>query len=246
SIDGLVTTFNMPNGINQGVNVTPAYFTFISSDETVATVNEMGTVTVIGTGTAVITATVGGVEALGSLTINSSGAFVHAPTPTADPSDVISIFTDIYPNAPVNYYNGYWEPYQTTQSADFTVAGDNVLNYTNFNFVGIEFSTPTVNASGMSHLHIDLYMPNAIPAGANFQITLRDFGANGVYDNPGDDSFSTRTFTAPTLISQGWIVLDIPLSSFTGLASRAHLGQLSFEGVNISNFYADNIYFYND
>src|SRR5690606_21926239 len=229
SIDGLVTTFNMPNGINQGVNVTPAYFTFISSDETVATVNEMGTVTVIGTGTAVITATVGGVEALGSLTINSSGAFVHAPTPTADPSDVISIFTDIYPNAPVNYYNGYWEPYQTTQSADFTVEGDNVLNYTNFNFVGIEFATPTVNATAMSHLHVDLYMPNAIPAGANFQIRLVDFGADGAFGGGNDTGF-TLTFTAPTLVSQNWISLNIPLANFSGLASRAHLGQLIFEG----------------
>ncbi|HLA55018.1 MAG TPA: hypothetical protein VK623_02875, partial [Flavobacterium sp.] len=158
TIDGLACAFNMPNGINQGVNVTPAYFTFTSSNEAVATVNELGIVNTVGAGTAVISATVNGVEALGSLTINSSGTFVHAPTPTADPADVIPIFSDTYTNVPVNYYNGFWEPYQTTQSADFAVAGDNVLNYTNFNFVGIEFSSPTVDASGMSHLHVDLYI----------------------------------------------------------------------------------------
>ncbi|RZJ68697.1 MAG: glycosyl hydrolase family 16 [Flavobacterium sp.] len=245
TIDGLVTAFNMPNGINQLVTVTPAYFTFTSSNEAVATVNEMGVVTTIGAGTAVITATVGGVAAAGSLTINSSGAYVHAPTPTADPSDVISIFTDVYPNVPVNYYNGFWAPYQTTLSADFTVEGDNVLNYTNFNFVGIEFSSPTVDASAMSHLRMDVYIPNALPAGANFKVGLNDFGADGAFGGGNDTGF-TLTFTAPTLVAQGWVSLNIPLANFTGLASRAHLGQIVLEGTNITNFYADNIYFVND
>lgn len=245
TIDGLVCAFNMPNGINQEVNVTPAYFEFTSSNEAVATVNEQGIVTTVGAGTAVITAKVGGVEALGSLTINSAGTYLHAPTPTADPADVISIFTDVYTNVPVSYYNGYWEPYQTTQSADFTVNGDNVLNYTNFNFVGIEFSSPTVDASVMSHLHVDLYIPNTLPAGANFKVQLLDFGADGAYDG-GDDTNYTLTYTAPTIVSQSWVSLNIPLANFTGLASRSHLGQIIFEGTNITNFYADNIYFYND
>lgn len=245
TIDGLVCAFNMPNGINQGVSVTPAYFTFTSSDESVATVSETGIVTTVGAGTAVITATVGGVEALGSLTLNSTGAYVHAPTPTANASDVISIYTDIYPNHPVDYYNGYWAPYQTTQSADFTVDGDNVLNYTNFNFVGIEFAGPTIDASGMSHLRLDLYFPNAIPAGANFRVGLMDFGADGAYGGGNDTSF-TLTFAAPTIVAQNWVTLNIPLANFTGLASRSHLGQIIFEGTNITNFYADNIYFVND
>lgn len=245
TVDGLVCAFNMPNGINQGVNVTPAYFTFATSNEAVATVNDQGFVTTVGTGTAVITATVNGVEALGSLTINSSGDFVHAPTPSADPEDVISIYTEAYPNVPVDYYNGYWQPYQTTQSADFTVEGDNVLNYTNFNFVGVQFANPTVNASGMSHLHVDLFIPNALPAGAIFGVRLVDFGVDGAYGGGNDTNFILN-FTAPTLVSQSWVSLNIPLANFTGLASRAHLGQIIFEGTNITNFYADNIYFYND
>ncbi|NMH28646.1 Ig-like domain-containing protein [Flavobacterium silvaticum] len=245
TIAGLVCAFNMPNGINQIVNVTPAYFTFTSSNPAVATVDEQGLVTTVGAGTAVITATVNGVEALGSLTINSSGEFVHADTPTRDASDVISIFSDAYTNVPVNYYNGYWQPYQTTQSADFTVNQDNVLNYTNFNFVGIEFTSPTIDASGMSHLHIDVYIPNAIPAGANFQVQLIDAGADGALGG-GNDTNATVTFTAPTLVSQNWISLNIPLAQFAALGGRAHLAQLIFVGANVTNFYADNIYFYND
>ncbi|SCY28509.1 glycosyl hydrolase family 16 [Flavobacterium caeni] len=244
-IDGLVCQFNMPNGINQAVSVTPAFFTFSSSNPLAATVNEQGVVTTIGSGSAVITATLGSEEVLGSLTVNSQGAFEHAPVPDEDPADVISIYTEAYPNVPVNYYNGYWQPYQTTQSADFTVDGDNVLNYTNFNFVGVEFSAPTVDASGMSHLHLDLYFPNALPAGSNFRVRLVDFGPDGAFGGGNDVGF-TLTFAAPTLVSQNWVSLNIPLSDFAGLTSRAHLGQLIFEGTNITNFYADNIYFYND
>lgn len=243
-ITGLVTTFNMPNGINQVVNSTPAYFTFTSSNEGVATVSEQGVVTAVGIGTATIKATIAGVEALGSLTINSSGTFVRAPVPTANAADVISIFTDVYPNVPVNYYNGFWAPYQTTQSADFTVDGDNVLNYTNFNFVGIEFSTPPVDATIMSHLRLNLYFPNALPAGATFKIGLVDAGADGTIST-ADDVRGNKTLTAPTLFSQGWVVLDIPLSEF-GLPNRSRLAQIIFEGTNITNFYADNIYFFSD
>ena len=246
TIDGLISTINLPNGINQDVNVTPAYFDFSSSNPAVATVSALGVVTTVGTGTAVITAKLGGVTASGSLTINSQGTFVHAPTPTIDPTKVISLYTEAYPNVPVDYYNGYWLPYSTTQSADFSVNGDNVLNYTNFNFVGIQFTGPTIDISLMSHLHIDLFFPNAIAAGSNFKIQLVDFGADGVYGGGNDSSSNQLTFTAPTLVSQNWVSLDIPLTSFTGLASKTHLAQIVLTGTNITNFYADNIYFYNN
>lgn len=245
NIGGLIATFNLPNGINQAVNVTPAYFNFISSNPAVATVDAVGSVAIVGSGTTKITATLAGQEVKGSLTINSAGSFLHAPTPTKNAADVISVYTEAYPNVPVNYYNGYYEPYQTTQSADFTVEGDNVLNYTNFNFVGIEFSNPTIDASLMSHLHLDIFIPNAIPAGTNFKVQVVDFGANATFGG-GDDKSATVTFTAPTLVSQNWISLNIPFSSLGTLTSRAHLAQIILEGTNISNFYADNIYFYND
>lgn len=244
TIDGLSAVFNLPDGTDQNVNAAPAYFDFYSSDESIAKVDQYGNVTVIdGPGTAIITATLGGVKAEGSLTIQSMGTFTHAPVPTHDPSDVISVFSDAYNNVPVNYYNGYWAPYQTTLSADFTVNGDNVLYYTNFNFVGIEFTSPTIDASSMTHLRADIYFPNALNPGAQFKFQLVDAGVDGVLGTT-DDSNHTITYTSPVLISQGWISLDIPLANFTGLSGRGHLAQLIFEGTNIPGFYADNIYFH--
>lgn len=244
SISGLISTFNLPNGVNRAVNITPAYFSFSSSDESIAQVNESGVVSVVGgPGTAIITAQIGDLLADGSLTIQSLGTFQNAPTPVHAPANVISVFSDAYSNVPVDYYNGYWAPYQTTLSADFSVNGDNILYYTNFNFVGIQFSSPTINASAMTHIHVDIYIPSALNPGAQFKIQLVNFGANGVFGG-GDDSSHTLTFSSPTLQGQSWVSFDLPLSGFTGLTGKSNLGQIIFEGINIPGFYADNIYFH--
>jgi len=240
NIGGLSSTYNLPSGINQTVNIAPAYFEFASSNPSIATVNESGVVTVAGgPGSAEITATVGGVTAKGALTLLSVGDFQSAPVPSRDAANVISIFSDAYANVPVNYYNGYWAPFQTTQSADFTVGGDDILHYTNFNFVGIEFSSPVINASSMTHLHVDIYIPNALPATAQFKIEVVDFGTGG-----------TGAFTRaiPAAQSQQWISLDIPFTNFAGLSNRSNLAQIIFvdDSNNISSFFADNVYLYNN
>lgn len=244
TISGIQAVFNMPNGTNQNILASTNYFQFLSSDTAVATVNEQGIITTVGQGTAVITAKLGNLEANGSVTIQSSGNFNGAPVPTRDPSTVISLFSNAYSNVPVDYYNGFWQPFQTTQSADFTVNGDNVLHYTNFNFVGIQFSNPTINATAMTHFHANIYIPGTVPAGAIFRVEIVNFGANGVFGG-GDDSSHQTTITTPTLVSQNWITVNIPFTSMTSLNGRQNLGQVIFIGQNISNFYADNIYFYN-
>ena len=243
-INGLITTFNLPNGVNQAVNITPSYLNFSSSDPTVATVDALGIVTTVGTGSAVITATLGGQPTTGSITINSAGTFLHAPTPTKNEANVISLFSNQYTNVPVNYYNGYWQPWQTTVSNDFTVEGDDVLNYGIFNFVGIEYSSPTVNASLMTHVHLDVFIPGPIAPGRQLRVIVVDFGANGVFGG-GDDTRHSTTFTAPFLVSQNWLSINIPFSAMPGLLSRTNLAQLILEGGDGSVIYVDNIYYYN-
>lgn len=243
TIDGISASFNLPNGIDQSLSVSPYYFMFTSSNPAVATVTATGVVSTIGGGTATITATLDTIKAKGSLTINSAGNFIGAPVPTKDAGDVISVFSDKYTNIPVDYYNGYWQPYQTTVSADFTVNGDNVLNYTNFNFVGTQISAPSVDVSSKAFLHLDIFIPGTLNSGAAFKVRLVDFGGDGAAGG-ADDVTDIVTFTAPTLIANSWVSLDIPFSSFPLLTTKAHIGQIIYEGVNISNFFADNIYFW--
>ena len=247
SITGAIATFNMPNGINQSVNISPAFLNFTSSNPSVATVSDIGVVTPIAAGTATITATFNGQAALGSLIINCTGTYVNAPIPTLIPAKVISIFTDKYTNVPVNYYNGYWQPWQTTLSNNFSVLGDNVLNYTNFNFVGIEFSSPTVNATSMTHIHLDAFIPGAIAPGRQLRVIVVDFGANGVFGG-GDDTRHSTTFSATTttpVVSQNWISIEIPFSAMPGLLSKSNLAQIILEGGDNSILYVDNVYFHN-
>lgn len=244
-MDGFTASYNLPSGVYDTLSISPYYFKFNSTNPAVATVSENGLVTTIGGGTTKITATLDTIHARGSLTINSSGSYVGAPTPTKDPANVISVFSDAYTNINVDYYNGYWAPFQTTQSADFTVNGDHVLNYSNFNFVGIQVTSPTVNIASKAFLHLDIYLPDNLNPGATFKVRLLDFGANGA-PGGGDDVSDIVSYTAPTLVARSWISLDIPFSSLPLLTTKGHFGQIIFEGVNISSFFADNIYFWSN
>lgn len=245
TIDGLSATYSLPSGINSTINLTPYYFKFTSSNAAVASVSEDGLVTTLSAGTAKITATLDTIHASGSLTLNASGAYVGAPVPTRDPAYVTSIFSDAYTNINVDYYNGYWQPWQTTQSADFQVGNDKVLNFTNFNFVGIQVTTPTISIANRSNLHLDLYFPDNINPGATFKVRVLDFGANGA-PGGGDDVSDIVTLTNPSLTARTWLSFDIPFSSLPGLSTKAHFGQIILEGSNIANFFADNIYFWSN
>ena len=237
-------TFNLESGINQTVLAAPSYFTFSSSDVDVARVSELGVVTVLRAGTAKITATLGGVKAKGSLTIESSGSFVLAPIPTRNPSKVTSIFSDTYTNVPVDFFNGYWQPYQTTQSADFVAEGNHILNYTDFNFVGNQFANPTVDASIKSNIHINMYIPGVVPANMDFLITIVDFGADKA-EGGGDDTRQQVFFNKAIWKANTWITLEFPIT----MTNKSSIGQIIYENINFSslrNFYLDNIYFYSE
>jgi len=241
----------LASGLNQTVVVAPSYFTFTSSSPSTATVDELGVVTVIGSGTAVITAELGGVVAAGSLTVESLGDFTPAPTPTQNASNVISIFSDAYTNVPVDYYNGYWAPYQTTQGQDdihieIDNAIDNIISYTDLNFVGIEFANPTIDVSSMTHFHLDVLVqaPDPIDSGDFLTVKLQDLGSDDTFGT-GDDSFAEVTYRTPDLVNGTWVSFDIPFTELTGLTSRANLSQVVFiSDATITEIFVDNIYFY--
>ena len=249
SISGLFQTFNLPTGADVTVIASPKYFDFSSSDNAVATVSDLGVVSVSGTGNAIISATLNGDTAEGSLTVNSLGQFTPAPTPTEPAANVLSIFSDAYTNEPVDFYNGYYAPFQTTQGQnDITINGDNIIKYSLLNFVGIEFKNPTIDASQMDFLHIDIQVENTINPGDFVAVELADFGADGAFGG-GDDSSGRIVFNSFT--TGNWVSLDIPLGDFN-LTSKLNLGQMLFitEGTNpnatgtITDILVDNIYLY--
>jgi hypothetical protein len=242
-VTGLIETFNLASGLDQTVTVAPSYYDFTASDSNVAPVDPLGNITIQTSGTSIITATLAGIEAAGSLSVNSLGNFQLPPAPTRNPNNVISIFSDVYTNVPVDYYNGFWTPGSTTGSADFSVNGDNILNYTDFNYVGTQTANPLTDASSMTMVHFDIYIPGPVPSNFDFLISIEDWGANGV-DNGGDDSRQQIFVRRNQVIADTWVSIDAPLT----LANRNNIGLIIYENINFSslrNFYLDNVYYYN-
>jgi len=229
---GGTAIFSLPTGVNQTVNAASAYFTYESSNPDVAAVQPSGEVVIVAAGEAVITATLGDIPATGSLTVTSSGAPVGptsaAPIPEAPADEVVSIFSDAYQDVPVDFYNGFWE-FSTTQSADFMVTGDNIIRYSQLNFVGIQFTSPTIDITGQNRIHIDVWTPDNTDAPNEFKILLVDLGPDNSFGGD-DDSSHEVTIPASDLQSEEWISIDLPLSTFPGLTSRANLAQVVLSG----------------
>lgn len=157
-----------------------------------------------------------------------------APTPTRSASSVISLFSNAYTNRTVDTWSATWDNADVT---DTTITGNNTKIYSNLTFAGIEFTSSVINATAMTHFHIDIWTPNS----STFKVKLVDFGADGVYAG-GDDKEHELSFT-PAL--NGWVSYDLPLSNFTNMTTRAHLAQLILVGSN-SKVYVDNIYLYDN
>ncbi len=235
------------NGLPHELRAMPGYLTFTSSNTSAVTAGDFGVITGVGQGAAELTAKLGAVDASGSISVTVSAAdaapTVAAPTPTAAAADVISLYSDAYTDVAVTTWSAEWD---MADVSDETVASDNVKKYSNLAFAGIEFTTPTIDASAMTRFHLDIWTPNSTAAPAEFKIKLVDFGANGVFGG-GDDKEQEISFsatTAPALATGTWVSIDLPLVSFSGLTTRAHLAQLILSSDQLSTIYIDNIYFY--
>lgn len=253
TLSGLTQRYNLPNGQNQTVAATPSYFTFASSNPQVAIVNEAGVVTILQSGLSEITATLAGVRARGALNVESLGNFQAAPAPTVDPANVISIFSDTYTNVPVDFFNGLFGGQSTQGGADLELDGNTIIQYTNLDFVATSFENPPVDASGLTHFHVDLFISENIQPGDFIRIELVDFGGDG-FGNIGDTGGSV-TLTGDDLASRIWISLDLELTTFTGPAGGGmfpgplntnNLAQIVFASGGVSTLLVDNMYFYSE
>ena len=245
-----------------------AFFDFVSGTPAVATVDASGVVTAVAEGTSSITGSLAGVAAAGALTfqvVAPLGPTVPAPTPpTRNPADVIALFSDAYTEVGVDTFRTPWSDGRTVLTRA-TIMGNNVLSYENMLFAGIETTGANqINASAMTHLHMDIWVEGMAAAGQLFTIKLVDWGADGMY-SPGVDDRDAELLWTPTggpsgtrtLMTGRWMSLDIPLSAFdtagspdagSGLTARAHLSQYILKSeipVNMTtHLWVDNLYFY--
>jgi hypothetical protein len=161
-----------------------------------------------------------------------------APTPGLAAANVISLFSEAYDDVTVDTWRTDWS---AVTLEDVNVDGNATKKYSALDFVGIETVTAQINASSMTQFHLDVWSADF----TEFKVKLVDFGANGVYDGGGDDVEHEIVISSP---AQGeWVSLDLDLSDFTGLTTRANIAQIILVGAPTSNntVYVDNVYFHN-
>jgi hypothetical protein len=248
SVGGTFTAFDVtvPAPATLQVNHAPAYFTFLSSDESVA-MPSGGGIRVVGGGTADITAQLGAIAVAGRFTVRALDPPTDpAPRPTIPAANVISIFSNAYTNRPANFSPSFSQ----ASVSEIKISGDNVKVYnipTALDVAVIDFGANTIDATAMTHVHIDIWAPE----GTFFGLGLFSFGADGVFSGEpvpsGDDSQKLVAVVPPQLVFGEWLSLDLPLSSYTvpgGLKETAHLAQIILRSDSVL-LLVDNIFFYN-
>lgn len=160
---------------------------------------------------------------------------VAAAVPTKPADKVISLFSGAYTNVAVSTWRTDWS---NAGFAEVMIDGNATLKYTDMVFVGAETTNPTVDASAMTHLHLDVWTPDM----STLKLKLVDFGADGAWSG-GDDVEHELTFE---ITLNQWNSLDIDLTQFTGLTTRAHLAQYIFSGTVAGKLFVDNVYFYDN
>lgn len=144
--------------------------------------------------------------------------------PSRGDIDVISIFSNAYTDiSGIDYYPNWG---QQTQYALFDLNGDQMLQYSNLNYQGIDFSGNVQDASSMETLHIDIWTADTT--------SIQIFPIS---------SSSPEYFVTKELVPNQWNTFDIPLTDFTdqGLVV-SDLKQFKFEGSG--TIFIDNLYFY--
>ena len=232
------------------VNASNFYFDYASSDPAVATVDPSGFVSVMGIGTATVTASLGGVPAAGPLTVKVGGALTCpapaapttiAATPTLPPDRVISLFGTAYPARTVDTWHTVWSACCSEYTATtIAVPGGThpVKKYVLHPFNGVAISPDgsganDIDASAMRWFHVDVWTPD----GFAFDVRL-------VNDPAGFASDSTvRSYVTER---GAWVGLEIPMSAFRNLGGTSRIGQMLFlvpDGTS-STWYVDNVYFH--
>jgi hypothetical protein len=244
--EGTRTIFQYEGGLIQ-VEHFPSYFDYTSSNPTVVQVDR-GTMRVVGVGSAelsakLVTAESDTVDVLGTISVTGlMPPVVPADPPTIDSSRVISMFSDVYPDVPVDTWRASWTPPSVTLE-DYAIDGDNTKLYSALSYVGILMEENPIDASKMTHFHLDVYAPS----GTDFKVEL--VNPSTVPGEPvKTDVLVFTDATTPAFTSGGWSSLDIPLTDFVLPEGWdwSTITQLVLSTTDAELVLVDNVYFYGD
>ena len=159
--------------------------------------------------------------------------------PTADAADVASVYSGSYTSIATNLNPWWWQSGDVDTEFD-PGTGNLALHYSNFNYQGTDLTAS--NLSGMTHVHIDVWV-----AEANSDRMLKFSPIN---NGTGTGEWLVEVPTTPG----AWNSVDLPKSAFEGM-TWDNIYQMKFDGQFNSDgsangdgwdIYLDNVYFYND
>jgi hypothetical protein len=260
--DKIPVTFAV-NAANQFINASRRYFTFSSSDPAVATVDVEGKVSVQGAGTAIVSARLGGIEAVGPMTVQVNAKdpcpplavpTAIAPAPTVPRARVISLFNSsgTYSDVPITQWQTVWSvccsDYAQTPITTPSGRSAVVKKYNLHAFAGIGFGPDgsdanQIDASRMTHFHVDVWTPN----GFVFKVRLVNDPGLAPAHFQSESTVQVDAGSTPPLETGRWVGVEIPMTDFINLGGTSKLGQMLFlvpDGTS-GTFYVDNIYFHN-
>lgn len=214
-LSGTQTIFRV-DGAPVIVDHSPNYYDYTSSDPAVA-ITDGGVVRAVGSGEARITGQLENRDEPSApydvfgwvdLTVYDPPTAASA-LPTFPAADVVSLFSSAYSNILVDAWS---TDFQTASYQEFVAAGRTTKMYSGLGYAVVLFETRTVDASQMTHFHLDVYAPG----GTDFVVKLAAEPLPGwTNQQPPQYGITLDGTTDPAFTSGGWVTLDIPLESFT-------------------------------
>jgi len=231
-------TTDLPFTLTAPTSNSAGSFSYSSSNTNVATISG-NTVTIVGAGSSIITATQAADGAYGTGT--TTATFVVTPSgaptqPARNTWDVISLFAGAYSDLAGTNFNPNWGQSGFGSFTTPSYNGDPVKQYANLNYQGTE-TLADVNASAISTLHIDL-----------FSTTLTSIRLSVIKITGG----TVEKPITLTLVPGSWNSFDIDLTSatFSGL-DLTKIRQFKYDEPKINGVITngqtlavDNIYFW--
>lgn len=224
------------------VNHQPGYLDFASSNPAVVRVGRRD-LRVVGVGTTTLSAKLQDLDVSGVIGVTGHEPPDDLPERPGVPSNqVISMFSDSYADVPVTSWRADWQGV-TTILEDYVINGENMMMYSALNYVGVDFVDSRIDASEMTHFHMDVYAP----AGDRFNIKLVSFPESLGGTGAETPDLRVDATTTPAFVAGEWSCLDIPLADFTLPATDwdwSEIGQLVFSSSNAQLILFDNVYWH--
>ncbi len=218
--DFIVTTYSYSYDLVYGTTTVPEVDVTPTAENATYKVN--AATSIPGTTTVVVISEDLSDTNMYSINFTASIPGTAAETPDKDTSNVISVYSDTYSNIYTNLFPTWG---QQTVSSEIQIGSNNVLKYSDLNYMGIDYTD--TNVTEMDFVHLDYFTVDAT-ALSFYVIGGQDENA---YDIATEDGITTGS----------WVSLNIPLTHYTA----PNLDSVyQFKTVGNGTVYLDNLYFW--